>query len=87
VPYDTDRKPNFLNWYPRQTRDEELDLIVVPFSGDTWFHTTGYANPQNDRFPKLIHEIPLFVTAGAWSAMSATMIIEPIFPEIINKNQ
>jgi hypothetical protein len=82
VPYVTDRKPNF-----HETRDKELDLTVIMFSGDTWFHTTGCVNPQNNRFPKLIHEIPLFVTAGVWCAMSETMIIEPIFPEMINENR
>jgi len=85
--YDTERKPNFVNWYLHEMRDDELDPTVVLFSGDTWFHTTGCVNPQNDIFPKLIHEIPLFVTAGVWCAMSATMIIEPIFPEIINESR
>ena len=68
-------------------RDEELDHTVVLFSGDTWFHVTGCVNPQNVRFPTLIHEIPLFGTVDVWCAMSETMIIGPVFPETKNENR
>jgi len=42
-------------------------------------------NPPTNRFPMLIHEVPLHdVKVGVWCAVSATKIIKSFFSEALN---
>jgi hypothetical protein len=55
--------------------DEKNDSAFVLFRFKTWFELSGFLNSQNNRFPLLIHEVPLHdVAVGVWCAISATTI-------------
>ena len=75
-------RPNFVNRYLHGMHAEELHPTVILFSDDTLFQMSECANPQNERFPMLTHEMPfgLYVTDGVWCAVCASMITEAHFP-------
>jgi hypothetical protein len=67
--------------------DSVLDPQLTLFTDEAWFHLSGYANAQNNRYWSSIHprqtsEVPLpNQKISVWCAIAATQIVGPIFFE------
>jgi hypothetical protein len=76
---------HFCSWFLQSVVKGEIDPQLTFFSDEAWFHLQGYINKQNNRYwssqnPHLTHEVPLHpVKVGAWCAVSARMIVVPVF--------
>jgi hypothetical protein len=40
---------NGVNWYLRMVYDGQIDPTLILFGNKAWFHSSGYANSQNNR--------------------------------------
>ena len=52
-------KTTFCRPVPSRGRDGQVDPVLILFHCETRFQRSGYVNYQNERFPVLMHEVPI----------------------------
>jgi hypothetical protein len=55
----TDCGNNGVIWYHHMVCDGQIDPTLIPFGNKAWFHSSGYANSQNNGKSMLIHRMSL----------------------------
>ena len=74
---DTAQKLHYCMWFLTSVHDEIVDLNLVFYSDEPWFHLNRYGNSQNSRYwyaenPHVLRQIPLYyVKIGVWCAVKA----------------
>jgi hypothetical protein len=82
---DKEKRMRYCRWFPQFVRNGVDILENVSFSGEAWFHLSGYVNSQNSSFwssehRHLFHEVPLHSQKiGCWCAIFRKLIVGPIF--------
>jgi hypothetical protein len=75
---------HFCSWFLQSVIKGEINLQFT-FSNEAWFHSQRYINTQNNRYwssqnSHLTHQVLLLpVKVGVWCAVSARMIVGPVF--------
>jgi len=87
IPGDNAKRVNYCQWLKNPIRGKIGVLDQVFFTGEAWFHLSGYVNSQNYRTwrtenPHNYTESPLLPQKiGVWCAISRRRIIGPLFFE------